>query len=59
MTQSAIHQRAKEIKLSQIGLIIVAVFISCHSFKWIPNIYELRQSGKSEEEFEWPPWIRE
>ena len=24
----------------------------------IPSIYELRQSGKSEEEFDWPAWIR-
>ena len=59
MTRSAIHQRAKEIKLSQIGLIIVAVFISCHSFKWIPNIYELRQSGQSEKDYDWPDFIRE
>ena len=58
VTQSAVHQRAKEIKLSQIGLYIVAVFISCHSFKWIPNIYELQQSGLGMEEFDWPTWIR-
>ena len=45
--------------MSQIGLIIVAVFICCHSFKWVPNVYELKQSGKSAKEFDWPVWIRE
>ena len=41
------------------AIITVMMLMMIHSFKWIPNIYELRQSGKSEEEFEWPPWIRE
>ena len=59
VVQSLIHQRNKELKLSQIGLIIVAVFICCHSFKWVPNVYELKQSGKSAKEFDWPVWIRE
>ena len=40
-------------------IMTVMMLMMIHSFKWIPNIYELRQSGKSEEEFEWPPWIRE
>ena len=55
----ALHQRKKELQLSQISLIIVAVFICCHSFKWIPNIYELRQSGKPEQDYDWPALIRE
>lgn len=29
-TASMVHQRSKEIKLSQIGLMIVLVFICCH-----------------------------
>ena len=37
----------------------ISVFILCHSLKWIPNIFELHQSGKEEKDFEWPPWIRE
>ena len=48
----------KELKQSQIGLVIVAVFIFCHSLKWIPNIYELIQTGKEESDRVWPVWIR-
>ena len=74
LTAAAAHQREKEIKLSQVGLIIVGglfsyylqfknnetflVFIVCHSIKWIPNIYELLQMRKEKENFAWPPWIR-
>lgn len=58
LTAAAGQQREKEIKLSQIGLIIVAVFISCHSVKWVPNIYELHQSGTEEAQFIWPVWIQ-
>lgn len=58
LTAAAALQREKEIKLSQIGLIIVAVFISCHSVKWVPNIYELHQSGTEEAQFIWPVWIQ-
>ena len=53
------QQRKKELQLSQISLIIVAVFICCHSFKWIPNIYELRHSGQPEQDYDWPDLIRE
>lgn len=28
-------------KLAKISFIIVIVFIICHSFRWVPNIYEL------------------
>jgi len=58
LTAAAAQQREKEIKLSQIGLIIVAVFIRCHSVKWVPNMYELHQSGAEEEHFSWPVWIQ-
>ena len=37
-----IHQ--KEVRLAHVSLVIVLVFISCHSVKWIPNIYELRMA---------------
>ena len=37
-----IHQ--KEVRLAHVSLVIVVVFISCHSVKWIPNIYELRMA---------------
>ena len=36
---------------------IFAVFIFCHSVKWIPNIWELRQSQDDREYLEWPRWI--
>ena len=34
-----------------------AVFIFCHSVKWIPNIWELKQSQDDREYLEWPRWI--
>ena len=35
-----------------------SVFIICHSVKWLPNIWELKQVGKTEyEEMDWPQWI--
>ncbi|XP_023334081.1 probable G-protein coupled receptor frpr-1 isoform X2 [Eurytemora carolleeae] len=46
-----IHQR--EIRLSQVSLLIVLVFIICHSIRWIPNIFELYNA----EEDEWPSWL--
>ena len=33
------------------------MFILCHSVKWIPNIWELQQSGLDEEDLDWPVWI--
>ncbi|XP_023324659.1 uncharacterized protein LOC111698538 [Eurytemora carolleeae] len=47
---------SKEIRLSQISLVIVAVFLLCHAIRWIPNIWELRQSDQSD--IDWPPWIQ-
>ena len=36
----------------------VAVFIFCHSFKWVPNLWELLQTQMSDQEtLEWPQWI--
>ena len=37
-----IHQ--KDVRLAYVSLVIVAVFISCHSVKWVPNMWELRQA---------------
>ena len=46
---------------SQLHLLMlfnVAVFIFCHSFKWVPNLWELLQTQMSEHEaLEWPQWI--
>jgi hypothetical protein len=28
-----------------VSLVIVIVFILCHSLRWIPNIWELKQAG--------------
>jgi len=33
----------KEVILAQVSLLMAIVFITCHSFKWIPNVYELLQ----------------
>ena len=34
-----------------------SVFIFCHSIKWIPNVWELKQSQQDEDNVEWPVWI--
>jgi hypothetical protein len=28
-----------------VSLAIVVIFILCHSLRWIPNIWELKQAG--------------
>ena len=53
--------------LAKVSIVIVFVFIVCHSIKWIPNIYELiqRMETKMEEvkqqedenDVKWPLWI--
>ena len=54
--------------LAKVSIVIVVVFIACHSIKWIPNIYELIQRMKTEmkeevkeeeeeKDVEWPLWI--
>ncbi len=35
----------KDVLLAKVSLVIVGVFIFCHSFRWIPTIYELYQVG--------------
>jgi len=45
--QPRIHQagvderRQAQVHMAKISIIIVAIFIVCHSIKWIPNIYEM------------------
>ena len=47
-----------EIVLAKISIIISAVFLTFHSVKWIPNIYELIQRIQSDEDdIPWPKWI--
>jgi len=53
--RSTLHQR--EVRLAQVSCGIVAVFVLCHSIKWIPNIYELIQVENDEEEVPWPVWV--
>ena len=33
------------------------VFITCHSVKWIPNVWEIRQAGLEQKELDWPVWV--
>jgi len=47
----------KEITLAKISCLLVAVFLFCHSIRWIPNIYEFQQGVLSEDPLVWPDWI--
>ena len=50
--------KISEVMLAKVSIVIVFVFIMCHSIKWIPNIYELLQRLHTEEEcIHWPPWV--
>ena len=44
--------KPKEIKLATVGLWIVLIFVLCHSFRWIPNFYELAHTGAKQ-----PYWV--
>ena len=35
----------RDVHLTQVTLVIVAVFIVCHSVRWIPNMWEMKQAG--------------
>ena len=58
-----INKRIKpsEILLAKVSLLIVAVFVFCHTIRWIPNIYELIQrlctSDNIIDQIEWPSWV--
>ena len=48
-----------EIVLAKISIIIATVFLTFHSVRWIPNIFELIQRIPSDlEEIPWPEWIQ-
>jgi hypothetical protein len=44
--------KPKEIKLATVGLWIVLIFVLCHSFRWVPNFYELAHTGADQ-----PYWV--
>ena len=48
LTTDGVQLHQKEIRLAQISVGIVAVFILCHAVKWVPNIWELLQVGDHE-----------
>ena len=49
--------KLNEIELANVSIIVVVVFIVCHSIRWIPNIYELIIRIYSEEiNVKWPVW---
>ena len=48
----------REIELAKISIMIAAVFLTFHSIRWIPNIFELTERKLSDmEEIHWPEWI--
>ena len=50
--------KASEIILAKVSLLVVAVFVLCHSIRWIPNIYELAQRLYcSDNNIAWPTWV--
>jgi len=52
------YVQTREVMLAKVSLLIVLVFISCHSVRWIPNLYELQQKEVGTEDMSWPPWIQ-
>jgi len=50
-------RRLSEVTLARISCIIVGVFVVCHSIRWLPNIYEMRQGVLTENQLEWPDWV--
>ena len=61
--RNVMNKRIKpsEILLAKVSLLIVAVFVFCHTIRWIPNVYELIQrlwtSDINIDKIEWPPWV--
>ena len=49
--------RNREMSLVKISIVIIIIFIVCHSIRWIPNTYELIQHVKNGD-FQWPNWIK-
>ena len=50
------HIKTSELRLAKVSLMIVFVFIICHSARWIPNIYEL-YSRVISDDLIWSPWV--
>ena len=48
--------KTSELRLAKVSLIIVFVFIVCHSARWIPNVYEL-YSRVTTDELIWSTWV--
>ena len=51
--------KPSDIALAKFNLIMVAVFITCHSVRWVPNIYELLQRLTSKNDMHWPTWVED
>ena len=51
--------RLNELELAKVSLIVIIIFVICNSIRWIPNIYELLQRLKLDEDdrIEWPEWV--
>jgi len=53
-----VQLHTQEIRLASISVGIVAVFITCHTVKWVPNIWELAQLGDQPiADISWPGWL--
>ena len=53
--------KSHEMMLARVSILIVIVFIMCHSVRWIPNMYELIERinlKKDQKEIKWPLWIQ-
>ena len=47
------------LSLQKLVFIVIVIFVICNSIRWIPNIYELLQRLKLDEQksIEWPEWV--
>ena len=55
------RMKSHEMILARVSILIVIVFIICHSVRWIPNMYELIERinlKKDQKEIKWPSWIQ-
>lgn len=50
-------RRLSEVTLARISCLIVGVFVVCHSIRWLPNIYEIRQGVLTKDQIVWPDWV--
>ena len=60
LRRGSVYKRIKlcDVVLAKFSLLIVAVFVVCHSIRWIPNVYELMQRvSHSDNSIEWPAWV--